>query len=175
MLRLLQIGFACLLMGACTTVGTVEMRGQFESTAAHEVRYFLDGAYGYSTIDMALTPPRATPTVHSVTPNAAGGFESGAVDVFYHSPPLQPPPPVFWVGFSNERDVLYGVGPASGGVDFGTYDLNARAMVDRATGCWVIHSGTLTRPSNRSVVLSFVVAPNPTATGDCAERADPQQ
>lgn len=175
-MRFLSACLMSLLLCACTTMGSVEMRGQFESAPAQEVRYFLDKSYGFSALDMALTPPQGEPTVLSAFPDTSGAFESGPLKVLYSSPPLQPPPPVFWIRFSNERDTLYGVGLANGVVDFGTFDLNAVTMavtkVDRQTTCWAIHSGEIARPDDRSVVLSFVVAPNVATTRNCAEPED---
>lgn len=172
-MRFLSACLMSLLLCACTTMGSVEMRGQFESATAQEVRYFLERSYGYSALDMALTPPQGEPVVFSAFPDASGAFESGALTVLYHSPPLQPPPPVFWIRFSNERDTLYGVGLTNGVVDFGTFDVSAVTWavtkIDREATCWAIHSGEITRPDDRRVVLSFIVAPNPRTSRNCAE------
>jgi len=161
------------VVSGCDSFGAVQLRGRVEDASVREIRYALDRDYGQSPLDMASSREaleRKAGAYESLFPDAEGHFSTADLLVLT-SIPLHPPLPAFWLTFSNEQSVVYGVGPVRyGTVDYATFDVETRAKLDRNLTCWIVRSGRFTRPEVGRVVLSIVLVPNPAAMKDCSDQ-----
>jgi len=164
---------AGLLLPACSTSGAVSVAGKFLAPAPAEVRYMLRAGYGVNGIDVIFAGDKIKPEkFSSVYPDRSGMFASKPQGVSFHPPPMKAPPPAYWLSFSNEKSVIYGVEIGYQGIDYSVLDANTKAPLDRATGCWVIKDGEYFYPpeqKDRAVTLRVIIDKNPAATKSCAE------
>ena len=167
------VAAAALLLPACSTAGAVSVAGSFSAPAPSEVRYMLHQGYGMGAMDRAFSGGVVKPgEFRSIYPDASGAFASTIDPVAFHSPPMKAPPPAYWLAFSNEKDVIYGMGQTKDGFAYRTVQAGTNAPVDKAGACWVIKSGEFVWPEaagGRSVTLKVAIEPNPGATKSCAD------
>jgi hypothetical protein len=173
--RIVALLASSAVVSGCDSFGTVQIRGRVEDASVREIRYMLDRNYGLSPLDMASSREaleRKAGAYESLFPDAEGYFSTADLPVVYDTLiPLHPPLPVFWLTFSNEHSVVYGVGPVRyNTIDYATFDVETRAKLDRNLTCWIVRSGKFTRPEVGRVVLSIVLVPNLAATKDCRDQ-----
>lgn len=165
---------AALMLPACSTAGAVSVAGSFAAPAPAEIRYMLHQGYGMSTMDRAFAGSIKPGEFRSIYPDGSGAFASHIDPVAFHTPPMKAPPPAYWLAFSNEKDVIYGMGQTKDGFAYRTVQAGTNAPVDKATACWVIRSGEFIWPpeaGGRSVTLKVAIERNPQTTKACAEAA----
>jgi hypothetical protein len=173
-IRRLLPAFTLLLLPACSALGEVGVAGRFTGAAPAEIRYVQHQGYGLNAMDVAFGGADAVSpgTFRSIVPDASGAFASETHQVVYHAPPLKAPPPAYWLAFSNEKTVLYGMGMTRNGFDYRTIDSATHEPLDRASACWLIQFGEFIYPpesNERKVILHVAIAPNPAAANACAE------
>lgn len=160
MLRRLRL-LAVIPAAACGSNGTVELAGQFtrDVPPPQEIRVMLDPHYAHLFGEGGTHDgdPRA---YVQVFPSADGFFSTGPIPVRYPGKMTDPPPPTFFVGFGNEKDVLYAIGERSAALTYRTYDAATRERVPRSEVCWKLVSGAYEDAGRRAIRLSLVLAPN---------------
>lgn len=167
---------AALSLTACSLMGEIELNGTFAGAPApSEIRYTPHPGYGLSAMDVAFLGKEKALNAEpfrSIFPDASGAFTTGAEKVVYHSPPLEAPKPAYWLSFSNEKEVLYGMAETKTGFDYRTTDLTGTTTLDRARACWLIKSGEFIYPPDdkgRHVILKIAIEPNPDSSKPCTE------
>jgi hypothetical protein len=161
------------MTSACATSGAVSIAGKFLGPAPAEVRYMLHKGYGANGIDVIFAGDAIKPgKFNSAYPDRGGMFASKPQTVSFHPPPMKAPPPAYWLSFSNERNVIYGVEIGFKGIDYSVLDAATKAPLDKTTGCWVIKDGEYFYPpehKDREVILRIIIDRNPAATKPCVD------
>jgi hypothetical protein len=161
-------------LSACsTTSGAVGVAGKFLAPAPAEVRYMLHDGYDLNGFDVIFAGDAINAgKFSSAYPDRSGMFASKPQNVSFHGPLTKAPPPAYWLSFSNEKGMIYGVEIGYKGIYYSILDANTKAPQDRATGCWVIKDGEYFYPpeqKDRTAILRIIIDKNPAATKSCAE------
>ncbi|GGY41827.1 hypothetical protein [Parvularcula lutaonensis] len=153
------------LTAACASGGEVRLTGQFttEAPPPQEVRVMLDPHYGHSDCSrhgpLDAEEVAASNPYRSSRPDDFGVFEPPAFPVERETKMRRLPEPSFFLGFSNERDVIYAVGRQHSALQYRAFDAATKEPLDRAGTCWKVVDGGYSR-AKRSVALRIVIAPN---------------
>jgi len=143
-----------LILSACSTAPRfVQLDGQFssEAPAPEEIRVLLD-----PRVTLADDADLSEAVWQPVFPDEFGGFTTGPIDVPGGG---RMPVPTFYLSFSNEKDVVYVVGPDQYTVRYEVFNATGEERLSREEVCWLILRA---RPASveGGISLSLAIAPN---------------